>query len=393
LYILRYKKYIYKLIEVFLKTNFNKKLIKMPRKLLLAEPFIEKKDSLIMLKKVLDSNYINEGNLTRLFEKKIEKLLNVKYVATCTSGTASIYLALKALGIKNNDEILMPNLTFPATANAIKMAGAKPVLVDINKDNLLMQTSDLLKKINKKSRAIIPVHISGRGSNIKEILKIAKSKKLFLIEDSAEAFMSKLDKKYYGTYGDIGCFSLAPNKIITTGQGGLIVTNNLKLYKKIKYLKDQGRVKNKNGENDYNSVGYNFKFTNLQAAVGLSQLKSLKWRIKKLKENYNYYRNNITSNKEFSLFNFEIKRGELPLWTDVYCSNRSAINKFLIKKNIFCRYFWKPINLLKPYSTSFVNLNNSKEIFGKLMWLPSSLSMNKKDLKKISKNINDFIGD
>ena len=112
----------------------------------LAEPFIKKKDSINKLKTVLDSNFINEGNLTRVFEKKISKLLKVKYVVTCTSGTIAIFLSLKAIGVKRDDEVLIPNLTFPATANAVSLAGAKPILVDVDKNNLLISLEDLIKK-------------------------------------------------------------------------------------------------------------------------------------------------------------------------------------------------------------------------------------------------------
>ena len=228
------------------------------KKILLAEPYIENIKTISLVKKVLKTNFPNEGKLTKLFEKKISKLLGAKYAVTTTSGTISIFLALKAAGIKEGDEVIVPNLTFPATANAVKLSGAKPILVDVNDNNLLINEKNLLKKINKKTKAIIPVHVSGRGSNIKEILKIAKNKKLFVIEDAAEAFMSKKDHKYLGTFGDLGCFSFAPNKIITTGQGGVVVTNNKLFYQNLCELKDQGRVgPTTGGEDKYNSVGYN----------------------------------------------------------------------------------------------------------------------------------------
>jgi len=137
-------------------------------KILLAEPLIAGKETIALTKKVLAANFPNEGKFARLFEKKISKLLKVKYVVAVTSGTISIFLALKALGIKKDDEVIVPNITFPATANAIKLAGAKPVLADIDKNNLLIDEKILKKKITKKTKAIIPVHISGRGFNIKK---------------------------------------------------------------------------------------------------------------------------------------------------------------------------------------------------------------------------------
>ena len=174
------------------------------------------------------------------------------------------------------DEVLVPNITFPATANAVKLTGAKVVLVDVNKNDLLINIDDL-KKITRKTKAIIPVHVSGRGGNILELIKFAKSKRIKVIEDAAEALTSKSGSRFLGTFGDAGCFSFAPNKIITTGQGGIIVTKDKKIFDSLKKLKDQGRVgMTTGGEDKYSTIGYNFKFTNLQGALGLSQLSNLK---------------------------------------------------------------------------------------------------------------------
>ena len=360
-------------------------------KILLAEPVIETKKANVLIKQVLKANFPNEGKFAKLFEKKISLLLKTKYVVTATSGTISIFLALKALGIKKNDEVIVPNITFPATANAVELTGATPVLADINKSNLLIDENAIIKKINKKTKAIIAVHMSGRGNNIKNIVKIAKRKKIYLVEDAAEAFMSKYENKYLGTFGDMGCFSFAPNKIITTGQGGVIVTNNKSLYKKLIRLKDQGREgPTTGGEDNYVSFGYNFKFTNLQAALGLSQLDNIKKRASILKNHYKFYKKNLIENKNFKLIGFNLKKGELPLWTDVYCNKRNQLFHFLKKQGINCRYFWYPLNTCKPYKQSFSGLNNSKQLYRKLMWLPSSLNLTKDNLIKICNQINKF---
>ena len=362
------------------------------KKIILAEPSIPRSKTLSYLKKVLKENFPNEGKYTRIFENKLSKLLNVKYVVACTSGTISIFLGLKALGVRREDEVLVPNITFPATLNAISLLGAKPVLVDVNKETLLMSVKNLKKKINKKTRAILPVHISGRGSNVKEIAKVAKKNKLFIVEDAAEAFMSSINKKYLGTFGDVGCFSFAPNKIITTGQGGAIVTNTKSVYLKLKQLKDQGRIgSTTGGEDNYESIGYNFKFTNLQASLGVAQLETIKLRIKTLRNNHLFYKKNIKKNKNLKLFNFNLKSGELPLWTDISCTKRNKLFKFLKSKNIIGRYFWHPVNQCKPYKQSFKDLKNSKQLQNKLMWLPSSLNMKKNDLIKVCWFINQFI--
>ncbi len=361
------------------------------KKIILAQPYINIKDSTKNLNSVLKSNFINEGNQTREFEKKICKLLKIKYAVTVTSGTAAIFLALKAAGIKRGDEVIIPNITFPATANAVRMAGGKIVLADVNPTNLLIDEKSLIKKINSKTKFIIPVHVSGRGGNIRKIINLGKEKSVKIIEDAAEALGSKNQGKYLGSFGTAGCFSFAPNKIFTTGQGGIVITNDYKLFKKLKRLKDQGREgPTTGGEDKYVSIGFNFKFTNLQSSLALSQMNDFNWRMKKLRSIHKFYLKNIYQNKYFKIIDFNIKEGELPLWTDVWCLHRNKLFNYLKSKNIICRYYWKPINTCKPYKSSFIGLPNSKKLQKKMMWLPSSLDMSIKEQKKVCEKINFF---
>lgn len=361
------------------------------KKIILSKPVINISKTSKILRDVLKSTFINEGKQARIFEKKISKFLGVKFAVTTTSGTTALFLALKACGIKYGDEVIIPNITFPATANAIKMAGGKPVFADVDPETILIDEKSLIKKITKKTKFIIPVHVSGRGGNIKKILKICKSKSIGVIEDAAEAFGSKLKKKNLGTFGKAGCFSFAPNKIITTGQGGVVVTNNINIFRKLKVIKDQGRVgPTSGGEDNYVSIGYNLKFTNLQSSLGISQMSNLDQRIKKLLQIHKFYKKNIVENDNFKIINFNIENGELPLWTDVWCNNRNKLYEYLEKNDVLCRYYWKPLNTNKPYLTSFKNLSNSKNLQNKLMWLPSSLDMSTREQKKVCDLINFF---
>ena len=361
------------------------------KKINFASPSINTKEVLKYTKKILIENFPNEGKLTKIFESKIKKILKTKYVVSTTSGTSAIFLALKTLNLKKDDEVIVPNITFPATANAVKMSGAKLVLADINPNNLLMDLDYLKKIISKKTKVVIPVHVSGRGENIKNIIKICKSKNIKIIEDAAEAFGSKIDKKCLGTYGDFGCFSFAPNKIITTGQGGIVVTNNKFYFKKLSQMKNQGRAgPTTGGEDNYVSVGFNLKFTNLQSALGISQLKTFYQRKQKLLKIYRFYKKNLVKNDNFKLFKFNEKSGELPLWSDVYCKQRNQLFNYLKKKNISCRYFWRPLNTCKPFSKPNFQFKNSSKLNGKLMWLPSSINLKPIEQKKICKLINKF---
>jgi len=361
------------------------------KKINFSSPVINLDKSSKLFKIAIKNNFPNEGSLTNIFENKIKKILNVKYLIATTNGTSAIYLALKANGIGYGDEVIIPNITFPATANAVHMTGAKVVLADISKNNLLINLNSLKKNISKKTKAIIPVHISGRGNNIQEIMKIANKKKIKVIEDAAEAFGSKNKDKILGSFGICGCFSFAPNKIITTGQGGLVITNNKKVFLRIKQLKDQGRVNTFNEKNFYHYRGFNFKFTDLQASIGISQIKDFSERKKKLLNIYKFYEKNLNQNKNFKLIGFDVKNGELPLWTDVYCDNSKKLYNFLKRKKINCRLFWDPINTMKPYKKKFINLNTSRILQNKLIWLPSYLNLKKNELKYICLNINKYL--
>ena len=351
------------------------------------EPDVGRKDLQLVKKCILD-NYINDGNIVSDFEKKCQTLLDVKYASTTTSGTIAIYIALKVLNINKNHEVLLPNLSYIAAANAVSMTGAKPIFVETEKKSLLIDVNKLKKHLSKKTKAIMPVHVSGRGNNIMEIKKFAKKNKLFIIEDAAEAFYSKFKNKFLGTYGDIGCFSFSPNKIITTGQGGLLVTNNKKYFNLIKMFKNQGRFGIGTGGDDNHIIkGSNLRLTNLQAAIGISQLKELNKRAKLLKEHYLSYKKGLSKNKNITFFEF--RNEELPLWTDIHYKKRNKLIEYLSKKKIDCRKFWLPMSNQKTY-----NNNPKKSIkdtfFMQLFWLPSSFNLDNTQKKYICEMINNF---
>lgn len=353
--------------------------------------FSKNKSSL--LKKVLSSNFVNEGKYSQKFENEISKLLNVRFCSLTTSGTIAIFLALRSLGIGKEDEVLVPNFTFIATANAVRLCGAKPVFVDIDETNLGIDPKKIKIKLSKKTKAIVVVHVSGRSANINKIIDISKKYNLKIVEDAAEALYSKHDKKkFLGTLGDVGCFSLSPNKIITTGQGGIIVTNKKKIYENIKRLKDQGRLFRGSGGDDFhNFEGYNFKFNDISAVIGLEQLKLIKKRKLKQIETYNFYKKNINC-KALKLYNFNTNNNfELPLWIDATYTSKNIkfFFGYLQKKNIPIRRFWLPINKQKVYFTTEI-FSNTNKISKNSFWLPSSFDLNKNQLHYICKSINDF---
>src|SRR5262249_51827995 len=163
--------------------------------------------------------YLNEGDWAERFEAEIARRLNVRHVVACTSGTMALFLSLAALGVTHGDEVIVPDVTFIASANAVSLTWAKPVLFDINPSTLPIDPSAAERAITSRTKAIMPVHITGRPADMTSIMKLARSKGLYVVEDAAEGFMSRVNGKYLGTIGDAGCLSFSPNKTITTGQG------------------------------------------------------------------------------------------------------------------------------------------------------------------------------
>ncbi len=343
-----------------------------------------------LIKQVLDDNYLNEGSYTSQFEQQIAALLGVKHAIATTSGTAALFLSLKALGIGAGDEVIVPDVSFIATANAVDLCGAKPVLVDSNARNLLIDVLAIVKAITPKTKAIIPVHVTGRGADMEAITAIAKEHDLAVVEDAAEAFMSKHRGRYLGTWGNTGCFSFSPFKIIGTGQGGMVVTNNDKLEVYLRELKDQGRAVKGTGGNDIHRViGYNFKLTNLQAAVGLGQLRQLAFRMQKIKETYRRYAENLHPDT-VHLFTFDIDSGELPLWIDGWTDKRDELCRHLDACNIDYRKFWLPVHRQEPYKLPDDDFANSIRMSPRSLWLPSAFTLTEEDITMVCEEINNF---
>jgi len=246
------------------------------KKIPLIRPRINQKKLFRDIKLILKSGILTRGKFVAAFEKKLADFLNVKYVFATTSCTTALHLGLVALDIKEGDEVLVSDFSFPATGNVIVQVGAKPVFVDIDLESFNINLDDLKQKITPETKAIMVVHAFGYPANMSEIMKIAKSHKLFVIEDAACAIGSKHKDKYCGVWGDVGCFSFHPRKVITTGEGGAIVTNHLEIAKKIEILRNHGGVKNKRGFSDFIEAGFNYRLTEIQAAIGAEQMSQLK---------------------------------------------------------------------------------------------------------------------
>ncbi|MGE5799384.1 MAG: DegT/DnrJ/EryC1/StrS family aminotransferase [Syntrophaceae bacterium] len=332
---------------------------------------------------VLDSNYLNEGDVTARFEQKLADFLGVRHCVAVTSGTAALTLALMALGIGHGDEVIVPDFTFIATANAVRLAGADVKLVDIEPARFTVDAEKVLQAISRRTKAILAVDVNGRGASYEDLEAIAAQKGLYLLCDAAEALGSRYRDRYLGTFGDAGCFSFSANKTITTGQGGLIATANTEVYHRLLELKDQGRRTRGTGGDDLHPVmGYNFKFTNLQAAVGLAQLEKLRERLDHARWREERYIQRLGNQPRWGLPSRNNQEGEVTQWTDLLADDRKSVEAAFRQAGIGFRCFWHPLHRQGPYAADDADFATSIETSQKGLWLPSSFSLTEEQVDR-----------
>jgi len=352
------------------------------------EPWIGSAEPHLMGRYLRSGSWLAEFDQTAEFEKKFAGFLGVDYAVAVSNGTVALTLSLMALGVGQGDEVIVPDYTMIATSNAVLLAGAKPVFADIEAETLSLDFGRL--PITKMTKAIIHVSINGRSGNIVELAKICKSKNIHLIEDSCQSFTSKYQGQFLGTFGAIGCFSLTPHKIITTGQGGVMVTNRQDLYEKIKKLKNFGRLE---GGGDYHeTIGFNFKFSDLQAVIGLAQIGNIKERIKRKKQLYRLYQDGLSGFKEVEFVRTDLTE-TTPMFMDILipAERRDKLMRFLQENRIGSRAFYPSINS-QPAYRGFTKdkFPVSGAISQKGLWLPSSLFLKKNEVGYICKKIKEF---
>ena len=268
----------------------------------LRKPFFPEDSIKIILSNV--ENILRNGQLTlgeevKLLEKNFSKYIGVKYAASVSSATAGLHLSLLSLGIKNDDEIIVPAKTFISTANAALYCNAKPIFCDVDKKTYQLDPTKLKQIITKKTKAIIPVHLGGNMCNMDEILEIANNYGLSVIEDSAHAHGSTYNNQKSGSFGKIGVFSFYPDKIMASADGGIITTNDKSVYEKILLLRNVGRKKL--GHDAYSEIGYNYRMNEIQATIALEQLRILPKMIQRRREIANMYNSNLKNLKNLQI--------------------------------------------------------------------------------------------
>jgi perosamine synthetase len=327
----------------------------------------------------------SKGKFISKFEEEFSRYCNVRNATSTCNGTVALHLALAALGIGLNDEVIIPDLTFVATASAIVYTGAKPVFADIDPKIWTIDPKQIEEKITKKTKAIIPVHLYGHPADMNPIMELARKHNLYVIEDAAEAHGAEYKHRKVGSIGDIGCFSFFGNKIITTGEGGMCITNNDDLINNMRMLKNHGMSPTK--KYWHTTIGFNYRMTNIQAAIGSAQLEKIDKVIEIKRRNASLYNrllreiDGLTFPKEedwaksvYWMYSIQIEK-EFPISRD------SLIIK-LNENNIDSRPFFYPLHKMPPFKSN-ESYPVSEEISRKGISLPSSPNLTIRDIEYI----------
>jgi len=341
----------------------------------------------------IDSNWISSrGKYIQEFEDKFAHYLGVKYATGTSNGTTALHLALKSLGIGEGDEVILPTFTYIASASAIVYTGAEPVFVDSLIDTWQMNPDDVRRKITQKTKAIMAVHLYGHPCEMRELRKIARANNLFLIEDCAEALGSKFEGRNTGTFGDIAIFSFYGNKTVTTGEGGMLVTNNSSFYKTACHLKIHGVSSKKQYWHDV--IGFNYKMTNICAAIGLAQLENVEKHIKLKRSIAAKFTERL---KPLPLIpQPETKNVFHTFWMySVLTENateRNGLRKFLKFNGIDTRPTFYPIHTMPMFSEKQEKHPVAENLSVRGINLPSYPSLKDKEIEFICKIIENYFG-
>lgn len=338
---------------------------------------------------LIDSgSWLTEFVKTRELEDKIANYVGSTYCHMYPNCTLALYAALQAFGIRQGDEVIVPDLTMIASATAVSMTGAKPVFVDVDPTTLCISDRTAERAITNRTRAIMVVDLNGRSpNNYGELYWLAQRWGLALIEDAAQAFGSRNKcGEFLGTQGDIGCFSFSPHKIITTGQGGCCVTNHSTYDKYLSQYRNFGR--SESGGFEHETIGINLKFTDLQAVIGLEQLKSLDWRIKRKKEIFKMYRSLLREYVHFLPTGLDYVT---PWYMDIYTNKRDSLQRFLSARGIGTQKMYPTISTTRAYYDSKLYNTISMAASTEGLFLPSSITLTDDTIEYMCDMIVDFM--
>lgn len=332
--------------------------------------------------------HVSQGPVVAEFERQLASYLGVPYVVATTSGSTALLMSLWAAGVGSGDEVIVPNRTWIATAHAPLLLGATVKLVDVEPERPIIDAALIENAITERTRAIIPVHLCGRSADMRAINRIANRSGLVVIEDAAQAFGSRNTDGFLGTQSDMGCFSLSVSKIISTGQGGFIATRSEETYRKLVLMRTHGVSDIINA--DWNIPGFNFRFTDILAAIGIVQLKLLPSRIERAKKIYQLYTEGLAGLPFLKFIPINLESGAVPIYVEVLCECRDDLLNFLADKGIQCRPFYPDLDRAR-YFNSLEGYPNSANFGKNGMSLPTGPEQPLENIYEVIDAIKSFL--
>lgn len=329
----------------------------------------------------LDANWITEAARTREFEHAFAQYVGAAHATAVTSGTVAIAVALMALDIGRGDEVIVPDLTMAGTINGVILAGATPVFADVQAATGGLGAADVERHITARTRAVIAVHLNGRPADVAGLSRVCADAGLTLIEDAAQAIGCTLDGRSLGTFGRVGCFSLATTKTITTGQGGVVVTSDPEIHDRLSRAKDHGRL---DRSRDYHeAIGFNFKFTDLQAAIGVAQLRSIEARVAQKRALYRRYALALENTPGVTLLEADLT-AVTPWLVDIYVDEPAALMQDLYARGVGSRRLYPPLHTQPCYrELSTDTFPVTEQLSARGLWLPSSLTLSDEQIDQV----------
>lgn len=338
--------------------------------------------------------YMREGGWgtefrkTREFEDMIKAYTGAKHCWIMANGTVSLSAALLAVGVCAGDEVVCPDYTMVATPNSVELIGAKAVFVDIDRNTLCMDLDALEGAISPKTKAVLYVSINGRSAkDMEAVAALCQDKGIYLIEDAAQSLGSFCNGKHLGRFGQIGSFSFSAPKIITTGQGGALITDDDELSERIKRIRDFGR--DTGGSDHYLVKGWNFKFSDFQAVIGIEQMKKVPQRVKRKKEMGRLYDSLLVDIRGVELIKTDYENTS-PWFFDILCDRRDELKAYLKERGVGTREFYPPLHSEPAYGYNHLDFPITQEISKKGLWLPSSIKVTDEQIEYICECIKSF---
>ena len=310
------------------------------------EPWIDELE-LIELKRVVDSTFVVEAELTKEFEQRTRDLTGAKHAIAMSNGTVGLYCCLKALNIGPGDTVIVPDLTFIASANAVIMAGAEPVFCEISGDTLCIDVDAAEQLVSSTTRAIMPVHLYGQSANMERVMELAECHGIAVLEDAAQGVGVRFNGRHVGTFGDAGILSYYGNKTITCGEGGIVLTDDDELAQACYRLKNHGR--DKKGVFIHEHIGFNFSFTEMQAAIGVAQMKKLPKIIEKKRRIHERYLAELGDLERFRPVGVDPRCEPVFWFTSFLSDDAESLVSYLDERGVQTRRFFYPLHLQPCY--------------------------------------------